>query len=731
MSEYPEKWTLDGLENHFQAVHQTMPDHRFCWIIGAGASRSSGIPTGGELVDWWLKDLHLRHCNDGKKLEEWATEETLGIPKFKYENAPEFYPQIYDRRFDKYPTEGYAYLEHVMTGKQKTRNDQGLSDADPPVIIEPSPGYAMLAKILECQQHNVVITTNFDNLVADALQIYTNTYPLVCGHESLTDFVQVAKRRPTICKIHRDLFFAPFNNTRKLHVLHEAWSATLRSVFNEYTPIVIGYGGNDASLMGRLKSLDPSEIKGRLIWCYYKKHEPSDAIQKLVRELNGVLVPAPEFDILMILLAARIGIAPLDDDLNKRLEARLTRYQQRIDNLKDVEVNQLMGAIGKTKGWWWWQKKINQLDDAKTKETAYIEAIKHWPNCAEIHVNYALFLKGKKEFDLAELHYLKAIDLDSKKAITFGNYANFLTTIRKNHDEAERYYRKSLELDPMQATICGNFALFLTDIRKKYDEAEKYYRKSLELDPMNSTITVYYANFLSRNRKKPDEAEIYFLKALELASHDGTNNANYAHFLTNIRKKHDEAETFYRKSLELEPNRTFLAVVRKQNDEAEKYFRKALELDPKNNNFHCNLACVLLIQNKFHDSLCCCQQIISLFNEEENNEMRQQVLAETLLYQAIIEAHEKNAPQDKRLLELQNLLKQGFERVPSSFDALFDSLKGKLTTEQLEEFKLYSEAILDAEKAKLLSQALADLKASNKRKTIKKKTTRKRAKKIE
>ena len=55
---------------------------------------------------------------------------------------------------------------------------------------EPSFGYSVLAKILAETRHRVVITTNFDNLVADALSLYTSKHPLVCGHESLSIFAK-------------------------------------------------------------------------------------------------------------------------------------------------------------------------------------------------------------------------------------------------------------------------------------------------------------------------------------------------------------------------------------------------------------------------------------------------------------------------------------------------------------------------------------------------------------
>jgi hypothetical protein len=264
MDNAPTKWTLEGFVEHFDFVHQKMPDHKFVWVLGAGASLASGIPSGSELVDRWLNEIHVREDGDKTALKDWATANNLGIDKFKYEDRAAFYAKVYERRFRDYPDEGYAYLESVM------------ADADP------SPGYSILAAALagddtkRLPRHNAVVTTNFDNLVADALSIYTDTFPFVCGHESLTPFVKVAMRRPVICKIHRDLLLSPQNDPRSLRRLHDAWGMALRSLFEHYTPLFIGYGGNDDTLMDLLESLQPGDIKGQLVWRYYENSEPSE-----------------------------------------------------------------------------------------------------------------------------------------------------------------------------------------------------------------------------------------------------------------------------------------------------------------------------------------------------------------------------------------------------------------------------------------------------------------------
>ena len=129
MNNSEHEWTLDGFVEHFDFVHHKMLDHKYVWMLGAGASLASGIPLGSELVDRWLKEIHLKEDHKKKSLEEWATPENLGIKSFAFDNRANFYPAIYQRRFEDYPDEGYAYLESVMSGK------------------DPGPGYSILATL--------------------------------------------------------------------------------------------------------------------------------------------------------------------------------------------------------------------------------------------------------------------------------------------------------------------------------------------------------------------------------------------------------------------------------------------------------------------------------------------------------------------------------------------------------------------------------------------------------
>lgn len=511
----PLTWTLAGFLDHFRFVHNNMPDHAYAWVLGAGASKSSGIPLAGELVQRWLGELHRRSDTRGLSLAEWATAENLEIPNFEYHDAASYYPRVYERRFAEHPDEGFAYLEELMSGK------------------DPSPGYSILAQILDKKQHKICISTNFDNLMADALSIYTSTFPLVIGHESLAGFVKVVSRRPVICKIHRDLLLGPKNDTRSLRRLHESWAAALRALFSQFTPLFIGYGGNDDSLMDLLGSLEPEDIKGQMVWCYYERSEPSNRIRELVREHDGVLVPVPDFDLLMLLIGDQIGIEPIDESIEERAQERARRYRQRLIDLDTSSFpsvrRTLQGAFERAGGALVWRNKARIEPSTDRREEIYRQGREIYPEDKELLLDFASFLylherdlvaaramlktlqehdrelefvpsyrlafllMGLKEFGDADAVILNAVNghAASLPQLTFA-----LASLR----EAQGDFVDSERLldswvtngGPVRLTLLGDFYWR----RGRLDEAERAYRRAFAVDPNVPDGASRLANFL-------------------------------------------------------------------------------------------------------------------------------------------------------------------------------------------------------------------------------------------
>lgn len=447
----PKEWSEKGLLAEIRKLHQQ--GRSLAFILGAGASASSGIPTGGKLAYGWLQEWHQRECLEpDTDLQSWAREQ-LKNPAFithqdakpAYQDAASHYATIFERRFAGDYTSGYAALEDAM------------EDAAPSV------GYSILAKILDETHHRVVVSTNFDNLVADAMAIHASRSPLIVGHEALAGFARPQLRRPLVAKIHRDLHLAPKNDREGVNTLGQGWGNSLSQLFQYSTPLVLGYGGNDGSLMGFLNDLPAGHIPGRLFWCY-RDEPPAQNVLAIIAKHGGVIVKISGFDEFMQELVKQV--LP---------EFKLGQLVRDIDQLAKERKEKYREAIKKNPDSWWVVELAAQAEtDMDKREAIYREGLKKFPQSAELA----------------------------------GNFANFLADQRHDYDEAERYYRKALELDPSDAAHTGNFANFLASQRHDYDKAEHYYRKALELGPNDPYALANFAHLRLLRRQGDDLAQL-------------------------------------------------------------------------------------------------------------------------------------------------------------------------------------------------------------------------------
>jgi len=562
------KIKLKTLLSHF--VKDQREDKKFCFVLGSGASKQSGIPTGGELVKRWIEELNTLY--DEPEIRAWMKTADINI-----NNPAPHYSVIYAKRFELDPKEGYYELERIMEGK------------------EPSCGYSILAQVLASGKHNIVISVNFDSLMEDAMFIYTSKRPLVCSHESLATFIKPIQTRPLIAKIHRDILLAPKSDPDETSELEKSWEKALSNIFKLYTPIVIGYGGNDSSLMGFLNNLDA--IEGRFFWCYKQTDGlPDERIKSLVAKHNGYLVPIEGFDEMMVQLNSYLGYELLDKEILSIAKKRADNYREQFEKIQKSKLSaETSKALEKTiksskLDWWNVILSASKEKDSDKIEQIYSDGLEMYPDSCQLIGTYASFLRRiRKDYDRAEKYYKKVLELAPDYANNVGNYASFLYEVRRDYDNAEKYYKKALEIEPNQAVTTNNYAIFLRLIRKDYDNAEKYYKKALEIEPNNADNINRYASFLRYARGDYDNAEKYYKRALELEPNNANNINAYAGFLHEARRDYDNAEKYYKKALGLEPNQANYAgnyakflIVSGDIHKAEEYIDKAFSLKVDN-----------------------------------------------------------------------------------------------------------------------------------------------------
>jgi tetratricopeptide (TPR) repeat protein len=525
------KISLHTFKYTLRDIHKNTENRKFCFIVGAGASFKSGIPTGGQLAQKWFNELNERYPLN--EIENWIQAE--GLDK---NDLAAHYGAIYRKRFESDKTSGYEFMV------------QAMRDA------KPTFGHFVLAQILSKAPGNCVLTTNFDSLIESAIYQFTDKTPLVCGHESLSGYARPSNIHPLIIKIHRDLLLSPKSDIDEISKLDKGWQEPLDSIFTSHIPIVIGYGGNDGSLMAYFEKMKrPSNF----FWCIYKGSLPSERVQVLVETMEGSFIEIDGFDEMMKeLLWVFDEIKPVKEELHVVTKSRIDSMTKQLEEMdtKAETTDLIKHQQEKEFSAFEYAAQAENESDLEKRETIYLEAVEKFPENTWLWGQIAYFLHYiKKDYTDLEKYYQKAIAIDPENIIINGNYASFLKEIKKDYDNAEKYYLKALAIDPEHANINGNYANFLQFIKKDNRNAEKYYLKALASNPEHASNNGNYATFLNHIKKDydNDNAEKHYLVALNINPEHADNNGNYAGFLLCM-KRQEEASKFLDRAFELNNN---------------------------------------------------------------------------------------------------------------------------------------------------------------------------------
>lgn len=256
----------------------------FALLIGAGASASSGVKTSSQMIAEWRRQLY-EQSKSSEPLEKWLEGQDW------YEDDEEYsilFEKICDQR-----SQRRIYIEECV------------KDA------KPSWGYIYLANIIGHKYFNVIFTPNFDDLLNEACCIYAELRPMVCAHDSAVVDVRVTSARPKIIKLHGDFLYDSIKNTvKETMTLEQNMRDKFMQFAREYGLIIIGYGGNDRSIMDILDVLLSSEgyFPNGLYWCRRKGDKVSKRLDRLMQREESYWVEIGGFDEFMAELHEALGL---------------------------------------------------------------------------------------------------------------------------------------------------------------------------------------------------------------------------------------------------------------------------------------------------------------------------------------------------------------------------------------------------------------------------------------
>lgn len=472
------------------------PDSRFAFFLGAGCSVSSGIPDAARLVrQHWLPRLRDLRDPARKDVDKWAAENFSG---YEPGTAAAFYGEVMEELF--------------LLPEERQREIELLCDARFPGF-----GYAALASLMTQSdgRFNVALTTNFDDLMADALYLFTKVRPLVAPHESLGNYLRPTRTRPLIVKLHGDHRLAPLNTVRSTDDIRKDVEKRVRSVIRDRGLIFMGYGGNDESIVELLSEFTEEALPLGVYW--FGSEPPAGALRTWLESRQAVWVDQADFDESMLLLRDIFATPHPESKRFDHVFAKYTstyqaltsRVGQKAGNAPDAAA--LKEAVKRTDGSFpdWWSveletERLKQNDPLKA-DAVYAKGIEQFPNSSELLGSYANFLRDvRKDNVRAEDLYQRALTLDANNVELLQNYAFFLARIRKDFDKAEEFYSHALSLEPNNARLLATFASFLAKMRKDPKRAEEAYRRALAMDEADPYLLASYAGFLLAQGRDED-----------------------------------------------------------------------------------------------------------------------------------------------------------------------------------------------------------------------------------
>jgi tetratricopeptide (TPR) repeat protein len=559
------------------------PDGEFTFLIGAGASapQPAEIPTAEQMIEQFQQEIYNEEDRDIGDIETWAADyEPEGLDESKR----------YGYWFSKaYPTAG-GRREAIQDFVTKEKQDETV---DPPF------GQIILASMMDDGIISHTFTPNFDDLLFDAFYDFSENRPLFIDHNAKARRFNMSGNDPAIVKLHGDYLHYTQNTPRETAELKTEIKNSFRQSVTEYGTIVVGYGGNDESIMNVLENATFSE-RG-LFWC---KWTDSDDLDERVKELlrdseYAYLVEIDGADEVLGKFLKHIDRVDLPDP--QRIEARAEEKREMIEKRKDESLSQ-SADTDQNNGSGSVNESVSRLWDARNKmaEGEYEEAIaivdsliESEPENSRYYNHRGIINRMADNNKQAIEDYDRAVDLDPDAAFYYYNRGNAKRELER-YEEAIEDYNRAIELNPEDADNYvnrGNTKIKL----ERYEEAIEDYNRAIELDPDEGE---YYSRrgYVKLELERYQEALEDYNRAIELDPDKAEYYVNRGTAKLRL-EDYEEAIEDYSQGIEIDPNSQEYYTNRgsakhglKRFQQAEKDYKRAINMGGEDLSTLLNLA---------------------------------------------------------------------------------------------------------------------------------------------
>lgn len=287
----------------------------FAWFIGAGASRTAGLPTATDII-WYMKRRYYRQEENQDVSEQDAQHDAVKAKIQAFMDS---------RGFPRPWSEGEysAYFDRIF-GDNKERQRRFLSAILSEDKVTLSVGNRVLAAMLAAGFTRLVFTTNFDTVVERAYAEVSRRSLAAFHLEGSYSAIRALNNEefPLYCKMHGDFRHDSIKNlTADLATQNDELARCFQSSATRAGLIVAGFSGRDASVMELFnRALDqPNAFQNGLFWTEIRGLTPPPAVVALIAKakskgIESGLIPIETYDSLMLRIWRNLDNKPQDLD---------------------------------------------------------------------------------------------------------------------------------------------------------------------------------------------------------------------------------------------------------------------------------------------------------------------------------------------------------------------------------------------------------------------------------
>ncbi len=307
-------WTEIDLVRHLSANAKFM-----MWFLGAGTSRTAGMPTATDII-WELKKNYycLKENQDVQKHD--INNDAVKRKIQAYMDSKGFPPA--------WSAEEYSFYFDLTFGDDYGAQQKFIQDQLTPKKISLNIGHRALAGLLGLKEAPIVFTTNFDQVIEQAYaQVAGGVLPTYHLEGSYAALAALNKQEfPIYAKIHGDFRYQSVKNLSKdLLENDEEIRKCMVAAATRYGVVVSGYSGRDENVMRMFHEAlaQPNAFPHGLYWTVPNAKTILPSVIKLLKEANakGVkafLVETGTFDILLSKLWRQLPSRTDEMDLKVR-----------------------------------------------------------------------------------------------------------------------------------------------------------------------------------------------------------------------------------------------------------------------------------------------------------------------------------------------------------------------------------------------------------------------------